>query len=160
MRQNILACAPRGTLSEPQVEYARTRIAEAGLENVAKIELRNGSFIEQYIFPDGDLPPLPIMLGAAESAGFEIREVENLREHYPLTLRHWLRRLEAHHDEVRRFVDESTYRVWRLYLAGSAHGFRRGYLAVYQTLLAKIGRSGEANLPLTRGDCYEQERRC
>jgi cyclopropane-fatty-acyl-phospholipid synthase len=96
------------------------------------------------------------MLRAAESAHFEIRDVENLREHYALTLRRWLRRLEAHRDEALRFVDEATYRVWRLYLAGSAHGFRRGQLAVYQTLLARLDSSGQSNLPLTRGDWYAQ----
>ena len=94
------------------------------------------------------------MLRAAESAHFEIRDVENLREHYALTLRHWLHRLEAHHDEALRFVDEATYRVWRLYLAGSAYGFRRGQLAVHQTLLARLDPSGQSNLPLTRGDWY------
>ncbi|MGH8093052.1 MAG: class I SAM-dependent methyltransferase [Chthoniobacterales bacterium] len=113
-----------------------------------------GSFIDRYVFPDGDIPPLPIMLGAAESAGFEIRDVENLREHYALTLRHWLRRLEARRDEALAFVSEETYRIWRLYLAGSAHGFRRGRLAVYQTLLTNLDESGSGNLPLTRRDWY------
>jgi cyclopropane-fatty-acyl-phospholipid synthase len=209
------------TLSEPQAEWARARIAEAGLTNEATIDLRdyreiasdgsqlydaivsvgmaehvgreklpdyfsvahralkpggvflnqaigegvvarpdnrNGSFIEQYVFPDGDIPPLPSMLRAAESAGFEIRDVENLREHYALTLRHWLRRLERHHAEALSFVHEATYRVWRLYLAGSAHGFRRGHIAVYQTLLAKLDLSGQTKLPLTRDDWYTQSR--
>ena len=99
------------------------------------------------------------MLRAAESSGFEIRDVENLREHYALTLRHWLRRLEAHHAEARSFVDETTYRVWRLYIAGSAHGFRRGHIAVYQTVLAKLDASGQAHLPLTRADWYAQNQR-
>ena len=125
---------------------------------VARPDNRNGSFIDQYIFPDGDTPPLPIMLRAAESAGFEIRDVENLREHYALTLGHWLRRLETHHAEALSFVDEATYRVWRLYLAGSGHGFRRGHIAVYQTLLAKLDSSGQTKLPLTRKDWYTQSR--
>jgi cyclopropane-fatty-acyl-phospholipid synthase len=205
------------TLSEPQAEWARARIAEAGLTHEATIDFRdyretasdgsqlydaivsvgmaehvgreklvdyfsaahraltpggvflnqaigegvvarpdnrNGSFIERYVFPDGDTPPLPIMLRAAESAGFEIRDVENLREHYALTLRHWLGRLETHHAEALSFVDEATYRVWRLYLAGSGHGFRRGHIAVYQTLLAKLDSSGQTKLPLTRDDWY------
>ena len=123
---------------------------------VARPDNRNGSFIEQYVFPDGDIPPLPKMLRAAESAQFEIRDVENLREHYALTLRHWLPRLEAHHDEALRFVDEATYRVWRLYLTGSAYRFRRGQLAVYQTLLTRLDPSGQSNLPLTRGDWCAQ----
>jgi cyclopropane-fatty-acyl-phospholipid synthase len=114
----------------------------------------NDSFIERYVFPDGDIPPLSIMLRAAESSGFEIRDTENLREHYALTLQHWLRQLEARHDDALAFVPEETYRVWRLYLAGSGHGFRRGRIAVYQTLLAKLDDRGRASLPLTRADWY------
>jgi cyclopropane-fatty-acyl-phospholipid synthase len=125
-----------------------------GEDIVSRPDNRGGSFIEQYVFPDGDIPPLSIMLAAAESAGFEIRDVENLRQHYALTSRHWLRRLEAHHDEALRFVDETTYRVWRLYTAGSAHGFQRGHMAVYQTLLAKPGTAGRVDLPLRRDDWY------
>jgi cyclopropane-fatty-acyl-phospholipid synthase len=123
---------------------------------VPRPDNRNGSFIEQYVFPDSDIPPLPIMLNAAESAWFEIRDLENLREHYVLTLRHWLRRLEAHHADAIAFVDEATYRIWRLYIGGAAHGFRRGNIAVYQTLLAKPDSAGRAGLPLTRDDWSTQ----
>src|SRR5664280_715990 len=115
---------------------------------------RGPSFIENYVFPDGDIPPIPVVLQAAESAGFEVRDVENLREHYALTLRHWVRRLEASHGPALDFVNEATYRVWRLYMAGSAHGFARGQLAVYQVLLAKPDLGGDAHLPLTRRDWY------
>ena len=118
----------------------------------------NDSFIERYVFPEGDIPPLSILLRAAESSAFEIRDVENLREHYGLTLEHWLRRLEAQHGAALAFVSEETYRVWRLYLAGSGHGFRRGRIAVYQTLLAKLGDSGQVQLPLTRSDWYQNRR--
>jgi cyclopropane-fatty-acyl-phospholipid synthase len=113
------------------------------------------SFIQEYVFPDSDIPPLPRVLAAAESAGFEVRDVENLREHYLLTLRHWVRRLEEAHEAALKFVDESTYRVWRLYMAGSAHGFKIGRLAVYQTLLVKPDHDGKSHLPLTRRDWYE-----
>jgi cyclopropane-fatty-acyl-phospholipid synthase len=121
---------------------------------VARPDNRDGSFIEHYVFPDGDIPPLSIMLGGAESAKFEVRDVENLREHYMTTLRHWLARLEANHAKALSFVDEATYRVWRLYIAGSAHGFCTGHIAVYQTLLAKLDAAGWANLPPTREDWY------
>jgi cyclopropane-fatty-acyl-phospholipid synthase len=126
---------------------------------VPRTDNSNGSFIERYVFPDGDIPPLPIMLRAAEAAGFEIRDVENLREHYALTLHHWVRRLEANYSPALDFVSEQTYRIWRLYLAGSAHGFRRGHLAVYQTLLSKLDDTGAASLPLTRRDWYSQSTR-
>ncbi len=113
------------------------------------------SFVDAYVFPDGEIPPVPAVLRAAEAAGLEVRDVENLRDHYAITLRHWVRRLEASHEAALAFVDESTYRVWRLYMAGSAHGFARGRLAVYQALLSKPEAGGDARLPLTRRDWYE-----
>jgi cyclopropane-fatty-acyl-phospholipid synthase len=112
------------------------------------------SFIQRYVFPDAAIPPIAPVLAAAEGAGFEVRDVENLREHYALTLRHWVRRLEAKHVRALDFVNEPTYRVWRLYMAGSAHGFEHARLAVYQTLLAKPDSFGRTHLPLTRADWY------
>jgi cyclopropane-fatty-acyl-phospholipid synthase len=82
-----------------------------------------------------------------------VRDVESLREHYALTLGQWVRRLEDNADEARRIVDETTYRVWRLYMAGSVHGFRTGRINVYQALLIRPDR-GESGLPLTRADWY------
>src|SRR5207247_8863268 len=79
---------------------------------VARPNNRDGSFIGQYVFPDGDIPPLPVMLAEAESVGFEIHDVENLRDHYGHTLHHWLRRLEACHIEARSFVDTTRYCVY------------------------------------------------
>ncbi|MDQ3942455.1 MAG: cyclopropane-fatty-acyl-phospholipid synthase family protein, partial [Actinomycetota bacterium] len=111
------------------------------------------TFVSRYVFPDGELVPIATTLGAAEGRGFEVRDVESLREHYALTLGHWVRRLEARSDEARRITDETTYRVWRLYMSGSAHGFRTGRLNIYQTLLSKPER-GESGLPLTRADWY------
>ena len=80
--------------------------------------------------------------------------MESLREHYALTLRHWVRRLEANHAKALEFVDEPTYRVWRLFMSGSAHGFTDGRLNVYQALLVKPGEGGSSGLPLTRADWY------
>jgi cyclopropane-fatty-acyl-phospholipid synthase len=77
------------------------------------------------------------MLTVAERAGFEIRALENLRHHYRLTLRCWVRRLEDHAEEARQIVGETNFRIWGLYLAGSAHYFKRGRLGLYESLLAK-----------------------
>lgn len=112
------------------------------------------SFSNSYVFPDGETLPIHVALGAAEKAGFEVRDVESLREHYAMTLRHWVRRLEAGHEQALRYVDEATYRVWRLYLSGSAHGFTSGRLNVYQALLALPDAHGASGLPLTREDWY------
>jgi cyclopropane-fatty-acyl-phospholipid synthase len=114
---------------------------------------RGRSFTQRYVFPDGELVPIATTRAAAEAAGFELRDVESLREHYVLTLRHWVRRLEARRDEARRTAGEKTYRVWRLYMAASAYGFEKGRLSVHQALLAKPA-DGASGLPLARSDWY------
>jgi len=111
------------------------------------------TFSDRYVFPDGELVPISTTLRVAEKSNFEVRDVESLREHYALTLRHWVRRLEAQHAQAVQYTDEVTYRVWRLFMSGSAHGFEAGRLNVYQTLLAKPER-GRSGLPLTRADWY------
>ncbi len=98
---------------------------------------RTGSFTDAYVFPDGELEPIHEVLRAAEMAAFEVRSTENLREHYGLTLRHWVRRLESHADEARRVAGDVKYRLWRLYMAGSAAWFMAGRLHVFQSLLVK-----------------------
>lgn len=112
------------------------------------------SFSDVYVFPDGELTPISTSLRAAEDAGFEVRDVESLREHYALTLRHWVRRLEACHDRALQYVDELTYRVWRLFMSGAAHGFKIGRSNVYQALFVRPGAAGGSGLPLTRADWY------
>lgn len=92
----------------------------------------------------------------AEAAGFEVRDVENLREHYALTLRHWVNRLETRRTEAIRAAGEVTYRTWRMYMSASAHGFESGNINVNQTLLAKMTRGGKSSVPLTRADLYTQ----
>ncbi len=112
-----------------------------------------GSFSQQYIFPDGELVPVSEANLIAEAAGFELRDVEDLREHYALTLRNWVRRLEEHHTEASALVSESVYRTWRLYMSLSAVQFERAQIAVNQSLLAKP-LDGKVPLPLSRADLY------
>ena len=111
------------------------------------------TFISRYVFPDGELVPIHSTLRYAEAAGFEVRDIESLREHYTLTLRHWARGLELHRDQALRVVGDPTYRVWRLFLHGSAYGFSVGLLNIYQAVLLKPN-NGHSGLPLTRGDWY------
>jgi len=114
------------------------------------------TFSNRYVFPDGELTPISHSLDVAETTRFEVRDVESLREHYALTLRRWVRRLEERRDQALEEVDEVTYRIWRLFMSGSAHGFETGRLNVYQSLLAKTGPDGESGLPLTRADLYRR----
>lgn len=111
------------------------------------------SFSDRYVFPDGELLPIHATLETAATCGLEVRDVESLREHYAMTLRHWVRRLEAHHEEAVRYTDEPTYRVWRLFMSGSAYRFATERLTVYQSLLVKP-EGGSSGLPLTRNDWY------
>jgi cyclopropane-fatty-acyl-phospholipid synthase len=127
-----------------------------GIAHSATYRRPGPSFVDRYVFPDGELVPISGSLRTAEQSGFEVRDVESLREHYALTLHHWVRQLENHADEARRITSDPTYRIWRLYMAGSAHGFRSGRLNVYQTLLAKPVR-GQSGLPLTRSDWYQAQ---
>lgn len=111
------------------------------------------SFMDRYVFPDHFLATIGQTVAAAEAAGFEVRDVESLREHYKLTLEHWLHRLEAAQREIEQQSDSLSFRVFRLYLAGSAYEFRCGRLNIYQTLLARPKR-GQSGVPLTRADWY------
>lgn len=112
-------------------------------------------FINRYVFPDGELTRMSVVQAAMEEAGFEILDVESLRPHYALTLGHWLRRLEGAHAEITRTVSPATERIWRLYLAGSAHYFRQGSLNVYQILAGHC--YADQPVPLRRGDLYQAD---
>lgn len=124
-----------------------------GIAASVTFERQGPSFVAKYVFPDGELVPLHVTLRAAESAKFEVRDVESLREHYVLTLRHWVRRLEVKAEQARGIVGETKYRVWRLYMSGAAHAFTTGRLNLYQVLLAKP-QHGDSHVPLTREDWY------
>ncbi len=113
------------------------------------------SFVWNYVFPDGELVPISESLGVAERAGWEVRDVESLREHYAMTLRHWNRRLADHEEEAKWLVGEETYRVWRIYMAGAAYSFAHERISIYQALFAKPDTAGNAHIPLTRRDIYK-----
>jgi cyclopropane-fatty-acyl-phospholipid synthase len=115
---------------------------------------KSGAFIDTYVFPDGRLTAASDVIAAAEKPGFEVRDVESLREHYAMTLRHWVRSLEEKSDKAKALVGDHTYRVWRLYMSGSANAFATAAINIIQTLLAKPDTSGRSAIPLTREDIY------
>jgi cyclopropane-fatty-acyl-phospholipid synthase len=196
------------TLSQRQAEYARKRVAEAGLgdrieirlqdyrdlegesfdavssigmfEHVGKarmasyfstlhsllaprgrllnhaISRRGGSrihgrsFINRYVFPDGELVDVAEVVGAMEEAGFEVRDVESLREHYSKTLHGWVANLEASWDAAVALSSEGRARVWRLYMATSANNFDRGNIAIHQVLGVVPSARGDSGMAPTR----------
>lgn len=116
---------------------------------------RASGFMDRFIFPDGELVNVSDALQFAERAGFEIRDVENLREHYMRTLRAWVANLERNREYAIAAAGEQSYRAWRLYMAGSAQGFRVGRMGLFQSLLAKPRKTGAVpDLPSTRRDLY------
>ncbi|HUI90276.1 MAG TPA: cyclopropane-fatty-acyl-phospholipid synthase family protein [Anaerolineales bacterium] len=135
---------------------SRRAASQAGEQSlIAKKVFGRGAFQQKYIFPDGELTPVSEVNAVAEQAGFEVRDVENLREHYALTLRQWVNRLAEHREQAIEVSDEVTYRTWRLYMSASVYGFESGNISVHQTLLAKLRRDGKSNLPLSRADLYD-----
>jgi cyclopropane-fatty-acyl-phospholipid synthase len=126
-------------------------------QRIARRVWKRDAFIERYVFPDGELVPLGALIGMAEPTGLEARDVENLREHYILTLRHWVERLGRAHEAAVALVGEQTYRVWKLYMAATTLGFQSGRLTLIQTLFAKPLPDGSADVPLSRADLYRSQ---
>lgn len=106
------------------------------------------------MFPDGKLATPAEVIDFAEGAGFELRDVERLREHYALMLRHWVRQLEARHDASAALTNETTYRVWRLNMPACAYAFATDHTSVMQMLFSKTDEAGRTHLPLTRADLF------
>ncbi|MYQ47879.1 methyltransferase domain-containing protein [Streptomyces sp. SID4985] len=106
------------------------------------------AFIDAYVFPDGELAPVGTTVTQLERAGFEVRDVEALREHYALTLRAWVTRLEADWERAVRLAGYGRARVWLLYMAASALAFERNRIGVNQVLAVRTPEPGTSGLPL------------
>jgi cyclopropane-fatty-acyl-phospholipid synthase len=110
--------------------------------------VKTGAFIDRYVFPDGELTGAGRIITAAQDAGLEVRHVENLREHYALTLSAWCSNLVQNWDACVADVGESTARVWGLYMAGSRRGFETNEVQLHQVLAVKVTSDGDAFFPL------------
>jgi cyclopropane-fatty-acyl-phospholipid synthase len=113
-------------------------------------------FINKYVFPDGELDTVSNIQRGMERARFEIHDVENLRPHYALTLRHWARRIEENHERAVEAVNEATYRVWRMYMSACALEFEGGGTMIHQILASRRPdhQPYGSPVPLTRADLY------
>jgi cyclopropane-fatty-acyl-phospholipid synthase len=110
--------------------------------------MKQGGFINRYVFPDGELEGPGFIQSRMNDMGFEIRHQENLREHYALTLKAWCRNLDEHWDEAGDEVGQGTARVWRVYMAGCVVGFEQNWIQLHQTLGVKVDEGGVAHVPL------------
>jgi cyclopropane-fatty-acyl-phospholipid synthase len=125
-------------------ELSRQMRIALGLRGPSKI---GSPFMERYVFPDGELHEVGMMVSMFQAHGFEVRHVESLREHYALTLRHWVSNLTKRFDEAVEEVGEQRARVWKMYMSGSAVGFERHHLEIHQILCAKT-RDGQSGFDL------------
>ena len=125
------------------------RILNHAIASVGGSRMGRRSFIARYVFPDGELLDVATTIASMERAGFEVRDVENLREHYALTLRHWVANLERRWDEAVDLVGERRARVWQLYMSASVNGFLDGGIQIDQTLGVR-SEGAPSGLPLTR----------
>lgn len=121
--------------------------------NSAETPIGGGDFIDKYVFPNGELPHISLVLQTMQACGLEAFDVENLRRHYARTLNLWADRYEAQSQAIRALVDEKTYRIWRVYLAGCAHAFDIDNVAIFQVVCGKAGQSS-IGLPWSRAFVY------
>jgi len=150
------ALEPAGLfLNHCEVSIRAARQTKRLGERISRWLWKRDQFIDKYVFPDAKLVPLASVLSSAEGSGFEVRDVESLREHYVMTLRAWLRGLEKRKIDAIKRVGERTYRVWRLYMSAGAYNFRNANINIVQALLSKPAPGGRAGIPLTRDDLYE-----
>jgi cyclopropane-fatty-acyl-phospholipid synthase len=112
---------------------------------------RMNRWLEQRIFPNASTPSLRQMMDIFEPRRFAVLDVENLRLHYALTLRHWLSRYDGAWRRIRELVGDERARAWRLYLAGTAAAFEEGVVQLFQIVFT---RERNARIPWTRAYVY------
>jgi len=112
-----------------------------------------GEFIEQYVFPHGELVHIGAVLKAMQEGGLEALDVENLRRHYAKTCGTWAENFETHAAKIKTTVDDKKFRIWRVYLAGCSYAFRQDWVSLYQVVCTKAGRDA-SRLPWSRRYMY------
>ena len=113
-----------------------------------------GEFIEKYVFPHGELPHIGLVLKTMQEGGLEAMDIENLRHHYARTCTAWAENFENKADKIKLLTEDKRYRIWRVYLAGSAYAFMNDLISLYQVVCVKAGRNVPM-LPLSRRYMYE-----
>jgi cyclopropane-fatty-acyl-phospholipid synthase len=109
------------------------------------------------MFPGSHIPVLSNVIQALSMRDLEIRDIENLRQHYILTTRAWRDNYERNVDQIREMFDEVFVRQWRLYWNLAISSFEWGGNRLFQILVSK-GANGTNNntLPLTRAHLYRE----
>jgi cyclopropane-fatty-acyl-phospholipid synthase len=123
-----------------------------------KVIRQHNEFMQRYIFPDAEMATVSELVTNAEKSGFEVRDVESLREMYVITFRHWLRRFEARATEIKAIIGEEAYRAFHLYIGAFPFRFTHHWSGLSQLVLNKNATKGRSGLPLNREDFYRGRR--
>ncbi len=129
---------------------ATGRLLNHGISSPVGGGFSRRSFVNRYVFPDGELHEVGSVVSTMQRVGFEVRDVESLREHYARTLRAWVSNLDGAWEEAQRLVGPARARVWKLYMAASALNFEVGHAAIHHVLGVKADRAGVSAMPATR----------
>ncbi len=138
---------PSGRLLNHQIVRAPKRRAGSSPEPGRS---HSRTFIDAYVFPDGELIPVADVTSRLEQGGFEVRDVQNLREHYSRTLRAWVANIEGAWDRAVALAGDPRARVWRLYMTGSALSFDAGRIGIHQVLAVRRNTDGRSDMPMVR----------
>jgi cyclopropane-fatty-acyl-phospholipid synthase len=112
-----------------------------------------GDFIDEYVFPQGELAHLSTVIKAMQAGGLEVRDVENLRRHYARTCLLWNENFERHANAIAFMTDPKRFRIWHVYLAGCAYAFQHDWISLYQVVCGKAGLAPDA-IPWSRRAMY------
>ncbi|AYY14389.1 class I SAM-dependent methyltransferase [Actinobacteria bacterium YIM 96077] len=137
-------------LLSPGGRLLNQQIVRAAQRHATHRSGRRRTFIDAYVFPDGELMPIGDIVSELEGAGFEVRDVHNLREHYARTLRAWVDNVETAWMRAVRLAGTARARVWRLYMTGSALSFDAGRIAIHQVLAVRRDDEGRSHVPMVR----------
>lgn len=118
-----------------------------------EVPLDGSGFMDRYVFPQGELPHISMVLNTMAKGGLEAFDVELMRRHYAQTLRHWADNFETNADAIRAMVGEKKYRIWRVYLAGCEHAFTNSIMSLHQVVCQKADRDADT-FPISRRYIY------
>lgn len=128
-------------------------ITTTNVDNIATA-YGGGDFIDQYVFPHGELAHLSTVVRTMQEGGLEVRDVENLRRHYARTCATWTDNFEANAEQIRKLTDEKRFRIWHVYLAGCAYAFAHDRISLYQIVCGKAG-GDPGQIPWSRKYMYQ-----
>lgn len=106
-----------------------------------------GAFISSYIAPDMTMVPVGRTVDRIEAGGFEVRDVEAMREHYASTVDAWARVLDEQQERALQLLGPEQLRVWRLYLAGGLLAFEENRMGVDQIVAVRSDDRGASGMP-------------